>query len=97
MALILPGGAELGKGISGLDKHRVACRPLAGVTEGLRPLTWWQRLVRWAVESKRWFIEFWRWLLSPEVLRWILLVIQVLAALVGLIAAVLALLGWSRR
>lgn len=82
MRLILPGGAVLT--LDGKDDRAVACRPIAAVRVRMVP-------VKPAPTPP-----------SPrpplrERLTDAKLVIEVLLGLVGLIAAILALFGWSRQ
>jgi hypothetical protein len=86
MRWVLPGGAVL----EGDDKLTVACRPGAAVIESMKPPAPqppppppWIRLFRWVISRKR--------------LATVKLVVEVLAALVGLIGAVLTLFRlWGR-
>ena len=97
MRRVLPGGAILGERNHEGNEREVACRPRAAVLESisrLPPEGWLLATLKLVLHK---FTTFWQWLLSPRGLLLIKRLLEVLAVLVGLIGAVLALLGWSRR
>ncbi len=92
MRWVLPGGAVLGGNQRGHGERAVACRPGAAVLESLKlrpPPSCWERL-RSIVKAVLAFF-------SVKQLTTVKLVLEVLAVLVGLIGAILALFGWSRK
>jgi hypothetical protein len=94
---VLPGGAVLGARDREGDERAVACRPGAAVLESVRPLTLLERL-RAAVKRVRGRLAgFWQWLGSREGIATVKRVLEVLVLLVGLITAILALFGVTRK
>jgi hypothetical protein len=93
MRYTLPGGATLGSG----DKRRVVCRPLVAVIERTRPTPLprrlWCTIKRLTTEGLATVNRF----TAAERLVRVKLLLGVLTALVGLVSAVLALFGWSRK
>ncbi len=97
MRWVLPGGAVLGKSSRGSGELSVVCRPGAAVLESMRPpprkplLSRMKRLLsRNATFIRQRFF-------SEEHLPRVKLWLEVLVLLVGLIGAILALLGVSRK
>jgi hypothetical protein len=100
MRWVLPGGAVLRERSREGEEREVACRPHAAVLESIRPKTIWEQLVS---AVKRFWSGFttlaariWRWLITlrpSTVKQWL----EVLVVLVGLIGAILALFGLSRK
>jgi hypothetical protein len=104
MRWILPGGAVLGERNRRENKSPVVCRPGAAVLESVRPPRLLKQLRQKAKQLlstvkglRASFIAFIRQLLSPEQLRYVKLILAVVAVLVGLITALLALFGLSRK
>ena len=96
MRWVLPGGAKLGGGNNALDEQRVACRPGAAVLEPKRPPRRPGPIKRLLSALKRLpgrLTGSW----SEEQLARVKLSLEILAVLVGLIGAVLALFGVSRK
>ncbi len=100
MRWVLPGGAELGERNCGSEERTVACRPQAAVLESMsrpRRKNLVERLVSAVKLLLGGFTTFWQRFFSVERLPTVKLWLEVLAVLVGLIGAILALFGWSRR
>jgi hypothetical protein len=92
MRRVLPGGAVL----NGDAQRAVACRPGAAVVESVRRPRPPSPLVRLLSAARR-LPGRWRRFWSVERLSAAKLFLEVLVVLVGLVGAVLALLGWSRN
>jgi hypothetical protein len=104
MRWILPGGAVLGERNRRDNERAVACRPRAAVLESMRPKTFRERLrckVKGLLSAGKrglgsvttFVCRLW----SKEWLPTVERVLKVLTLLVGLITAILALFGLSRK